>query len=537
MIRLPSPTIPLLCICAAATLSLLPSCSPTPTPVRLGAIYSDHMVIQRDRPVPVEGKAEAGAEVRAKFRGRTYRTTADSTGAFTITLSPSPAGGPFTLTVGDTKVEDILVGDVFFCSGQSNMELPVRRCLDATGGYVKGYSNPSIRYIKVPMSYRFDGPAPDIRPREWEVLDSDSTAMGWGAVCYFTARELSAKTGVPIGMVNSSVGGSPIEAWMREETLPDYALAQLRKFQDKAYLDSIRYHNAHLYSDWQEAHNALPAPKGPWKDVGDIFSTSWAVDGKGRNVYGSHLLRCSFNLTAAQAAGSGAVLHLGALIDADSTFVNGTYVGNTTYMYPPRNYPVPEGILREGHNEVEVHLYACGGNPATFVRDKQYCLEFPGGDKVPLLGGWQHKDGRRMPARPGEVFLQYIAAGLYNGMVSPLVDLPYSGVIWYQGESNTSRAELYGGLLETMIRDWRARMHDDTLPFYIIELAAFEHSELTDNDFGWNRVQKEQRRTAGRMDAVYLVPNADIGEWNDIHPQDKKTVGERTCSVILDSRK
>ena len=520
-----------------ATLLLFSSCTQAPVPVELGAIYSDHMVLQRERPVPVRGKTEPGAKVKASFRGKTYKATADSAGKFTITLSPSPAGGPFTLKVGDKVLEDILVGDVFFCSGQSNMELPVRRCLDATGQFVKGYSNPSIRYIKVPMSYNFDGPLDDIRPRDWEVLDSDSTAMGWGAVCYFTARELSGKTGVPIGMVNSSVGGSPIEAWMEESTLPDYALSELRRYQDKDYLDKVRYKNAHLYSDWQNAHNALPAPRGPWKNVQDIFSSSWAKDPQGQNIYGSHLLRREFTLTADQASKSGAVLHLGALIDADSTFINGKYVGNTTYMYPPRNYSVPEGVLKEGKNVVEIHLYACGGNPASFVKDKRYSLEFPDGKEVSLLDKWQHKDGRRMPPRDSEVFLQYISAGLYNGMVAPLVDLPYCGVLWYQGESNTGRAATYGELLETMITHWREVMKDEDLPFYIIELAAFEHSELTDNDFGWNRVQKEQRRTAERMDGVYLVPNADLGEWNDIHPQDKKTVGERVCSAVLESRK
>ena len=224
------------------------------------------------------------------------------------------------------------------------------------------------------------------------------------------------------------------------------------------------------------------------------------------------------------------------MIDADSTFVNGQYVGNTTYMYPPRNYPVPEGVLKEGVNTVEIHLYACGGNPAGFVPDKQYQLETPGGT-VSLLKGWEHRPGRRMPARPSQVFLQYKPAGLYNAMEAPLKDFAFAGFIWYQGESNCDNAAHYGALLETLVQTRREELAAPDLPFYIIELAAFEHSELTDNDWGWNRVQKEQRRTAENVPGVYLVPTADLGEWNDIHPQDKATVGRRTADVILESKR
>ena len=505
----------------------------TQAPVRLPAVFSDHMVVQRDRPVPVWGWTATDAKVTLSWQESRIVAKADGKGFWQAELPATPAGGPYSLQVNGTLVDDILVGDVFLCSGQSNMELPVSRCLDAVAEEVKGYSNPQVRYVKVPLAYDFDGPQEDLPACKWEVLDSDSTAMAWGAVCYFTARYLSEKTGVPVGMVNSSVGGSPIEAWLREDALPDYALKELRLFQDKHYLDSINAFNATLYTNWQEAHNALPANKSArWKKV-DAFSKSWAVDARGENVYGSHLLRNRFTLEAGQTGPS--ILHLGALVDADSTFVNGVYVGNITYMYPPRNYRVPEGVLKEGENEVEIHLYACGGNPASFVPDKEYSLETPGG-KVSLLKGWEHKEGRRMPARPAQVFLQYKAAGLYNAMAAPLRNFAFDGFIWYQGESNCDNAASYGALLETLVNTRRQELEAPDLKAYIIELAAFEHSELTDNDWGWNRVQKEQRRTAEKMKGVWLVPNADLGEWNDIHPQDKKTVGERVVAAILQSR-
>jgi len=507
------------------------SCSKAP--VTLPEIFSDHMVLQRERPVPVWGKSDPGATVTIEWQSEKMRLKADRDGNWNGELPPAPAGGPYTLKFNDLTIEDVLVGDVFLCSGQSNMELPVRRCLDAVADEVKGYSNAAVRYFRVPLAYDFDGPKDSIAPTSWEVLDSDSTALAWGAVCYFTARYLQEQTGVPVGMVNSSVGGSPIEAWLREEALPEAALKRLQHIRIPAVRDSIDNFNAHLYGDWQNAHDALPANTAArWKGV-DIFKKDWAVDRKGENIYGSHLFRHRVTLTKDQAGP--AILHLGAMVDADSTFVNGQYVGNITYMYPPRNYQVPAGLLKEGENLIEIHLYACGGNPAGFVPDKRYSLETPGGD-IPLLKGWEHKDGKRMPARPSQVFLQYEPAGLYNAMIAPLGRFAFDGIIWYQGESNCGNASEYGSLLETLIQTRREELASPELPFYIIELAAFEHSELTDNDWGWNRVQKEQRRTAEKVEGAYLVPNADLGEWNDIHPQDKKTVGERTVKAIIESR-
>jgi len=510
----------------------LAACSKAP--VTLPELYSDHCVLQRDRTLPVWGWSDPKAKVTITWQGKSTVVRADAEGFWKAELPATPAGGPYELKVNDSIVRDILVGDVFLCSGQSNMELPVKRCLDVVADEIKGYSNDQIRYLKVPVTFAFDGPCKDLPECKWEVLDSEQTGLEWGAVCYFTARYLQESTGVPVGMVNSSVGGSPIEAWLREDALPDYALEELRSLQDHAIVDSLYNYNDHLYSEWQEAHNALPAPAGERWRPADIFSKAWAVDSKGDNIYGSHILRRTIKLSAAQ-AGAG-ILHLGAIVDADSTFVNGQLVGSTTYRYPPRNYPVPDTLLREGDNVVEIHLYAYGPEPASFVPDKNYSLDTPAGN-ISLLKGWEHKAGRRMPARGTQIFLQYKAAGLYNAMSAPLRDFAFDGFIWYQGESNCSNAASYGKLLETLVNTRREELATPDLHCYIIELAAFEHSELRDSDSGWNRVQKEQRRTAEKMDGVWLVPNADLGEWNDIHPQDKATVGRRTADVIINSRK
>jgi len=515
----------------ALSLSLCLGACQKKAPVQMAGIFSDHMVLQRDCPVKVWGKSDPGAKVAVKWRGKTYRSEASPEGKWMVEVESTPAGGPFQMKVNSKVINDIMVGDVYLASGQSNMELPVRRCMDKVAEDVKGYSNSMVRYLSVPKDYAFGAPAEDIGKTSWQILDSDSTALGWSAVCYFTAREIQERTKIPIGIVCAAVGGSPIEAWTEEGSLQEKAAKILAPYKDKHYLDSVISFNKNLYSVWQNEHNAKPSnPNATWKRI-DPFSKDWAVDAQGKNIYGSHLLRNTVSLTASQAGGQ-ATLHLGALVDADSVFVNGTCVGNTTYMYPPRNYAVPKGVLKEGENTIEIHLYACGGNPAGFVKDKEYSLQTEDGT-VSLLQGWEHKGGKRMEARPSEDFLVYKPSGLWNAMVSPIKDFATSGVIWYQGESNCDDAASYGTLLRTLIESWRKDMGSPALPFYIIELAAFQHSEQTDNDFGWNRVQKEQRKTAQEMTGVYLVKNSDIGEWNDIHPQDKKTVGKRTADEIL----
>ena len=428
-------------------------------------------------------------------------------------------------------------GDLWICSGQSNMELPVSRCMDAVEEAVSGYVNPEVNYLKVPLAWNFDWPQKAL-PEGcfWQALDAPEKAQSWGALAYFTGRGLQEATGAPQYMFNSSVGGSPIEAWLPAEELPDYAQRELLGCRDKAWMDAALYHNAHLYSDWQNAVNAAPLdPDAQWQAV-EMFS-DWGLE-NGQPVFGSHYLKNTFRLKSSQVKAD-AVLHLGAMRDADSVFVNGHFVGNTTYQYPPRNYKVPASYLRKGENVVEIHLYAAD-NAAAFVPGKQYSLETAKGD-VDLTKGWQYKRGRKGTHRGAQIFLQYKASGLYNAMIAPIPaylkqhpGLNLKGVIWYQGESNAGRADNYEELLLRLIESWRTLLGDPDLPFYIVELAAYEHSELeTASTSGWVRVQDAQRAVAEKMENVYVVPNRDLGEWNDIHPQDKKTLGERTVNVIL----
>ena len=422
----------------------------------------------------------------------------------------------------------------WLCSGQSNMELQVNRCLDVIGEDVKEYFCPDISYVKVPLAYCFDAPRDVLPECSPQALDSPQTALPWGALCYYLGRGLNEYDGRKVDIVNNAVGGSPIEAWLPEEYLPDYALAELQECRDPEWMAATLYRNEHLTPDWQNAHNAKEPEKGAkWRRVKDIFTPDWGLDG-GEPVFGSHLLKTSFRLGRRDCA-EDAVLHLGALVDADSTFVNGHFVGNITYQYPPRNYSVPAEYLKKGRNVVEIHLYAAD-NPASFVPEKKYSLQ-TSRREVSLTKGWKHKIGRRMPQKGAYTFLQYKPSGLYNALVAPIKGDDIEGVVWYQGESNASRAENYADLLKSLIASWREHFGKPDLPFYIVELAAFEHSEReTAQTSGWVRVQDAQRQVCEEVPGVYLVPNRDLGEWNDIHPRDKKTLGERLVKVIIENQ-
>jgi len=439
----------------------------------------------------------------------------------------------FAPTISAQTTLDVPEGELWLCSGQSNMELPVRRCLDVIADDVKEYESEDIHYMKVPLSWNFKERQASFNGAKWQTLNLDNV-QEWGALCYYIGRGLHEATGKPITIINSSVGGSPVEAWTPEEYLREYAIEKLIDCKNDEWVRQTLSHNRNLYGEWQAELDAKPVnPNAKWRRM-PLFSTKWSVDENGEPIFGSHYFRKTVRLSAKMAEGD-AIIHLGAIVDADSVFINGVFVGNTTYQYPPRNYKVPAGVLRKGRNVIDIHLQSHAAQPAHFVQDKEYSLETAAGKKS-LLKGWKYKEGVRMHERDSEDFLQYKPAGLFNAMIAPLKGLKFKGVVWYQGESNVNNADIYDELLKTMINSWREYFNDPELPFYIVELAAFEHSELeTAETSPWVMVQDMQRKVAEDMDNVYLIPNRDCGEWNDIHPQDKKTLGERTVNVILNS--
>lgn len=505
-------------------------------------LISDGMVLQRGTPVKIWGKADSGEKIQLTFLKKKYQAVADSLGNWQIDLPALKPGGPFSMSINDITLQNILIGDVFLCSGQSNMELMVSRVMDKYADEVNQYENPSIRYLKVPYAYDFNTPLSDIKPMAWKSLTKDNV-MGYSALCYFFAKLLYEKTGVPVGIVNSSWGGTPVEAWISEEGLKDYPiyLNQKSLYSSVELMNEIQRTGARHGQQWQAVlyasdkglHESTPwytenLDDSSWDSV-DMFSSQWGSNGW-RPINGSHWFRQSVDVPASW-EGKDAVLRLGCIVDADSVYVNGHFVGSVSYQYPPRIYKVPASVLKQGKNQITIRLISNGGYPH-FVKEKPYKLVC-GSEEINLSTMWKHRVGTVMPSMPGgSVAFQNMPLGLYNGMIAPLLNYQFKGVVWYQGESNVGKWKEYSSLLVSLMNDWRTKFGNAQLPFYIIELADFMSSD-DPGKFAWRKLQEQQADAVSKVSNATLIKNSDTGEWNDIHPLDKKTAAGRLVEAVL----
>ena len=510
--------------------------------IHLPSIISDGMIFQRNKPIEIWGWAGSQEQFDITWNNQTYPVTADKDGSWKIQLPAMQAGGPHTMQIGDITLSDILIGDVFLCSGQSNMELPVRRVTDMFVEEIASYENPDIRHYAVPQTFDFTAPQEDTPKASWKPCTQENV-MNFSALAYFFAKEMHSKTGVPVGLVNASWGGTPVESWMSEEALQPFPkhINEKRIYEDKGYLQRIKQLEGEHFHRWNTAlDQGDPGLNGSvkwyspelddiqWQDV-DMFSKSWGNDGL-NPIGGSHWLRKDITVTA-DMAGKEATLRLGCIVDADQVYVNGHFVGNTTYQYPPRIYNIPAGILKEGRNNITIRLISNGGQPS-FVPEKPYKV-ICGKDEISLEGTWKYRLGSPMPTAPSMMFFQYKPVCLYNAMIYPLKNLHFSGVLWYQGESNVERRNEYAQLLCGMIQDWRETFNDSELPFYIAELAEFLHESDVQGRKAWDEMRQEQAKVAEEAPNTVLIKNKDLGEWNDIHPLDKKTLGKRMAKAAL----
>ena len=510
--------------------------------VRIPSVLSDGMVLQRNRPITVWGWAESGESFEVAWNGNLYTVAAETDGTWQLELPAMPAGGPFVMKIGDIELNDILIGDVFLCSGQSNMELPVRRVTDMFAEEIAEYENDLIRHYAVPQTFDFNKECDDTPAASWKPCTQENV-MDFSALAYFFAKDLYKKTGVPVGLVNASWGGTPAEAWMSENALqpfPKY-INEKNIYEDEGYLQRIKQLEGEEFYRWNTAlDQGDPGLTGDikwyspdlddsgWKTV-NMFSQDWGNDGL-NPVGGSHWLRKDITVPAAM-EGQEAIIRMGCIVDADSVYVNGHFVGNTTYQYPPRIYKIPAGILKAGTNNVTVRVVSNGGQPS-FVPEKPYKI-ICGTKEISLEGKWKYRQGAPMPQAPSMMFFFYKPVCLYNAMISPLRNMKFQGVLWYQGESNVERRNEYAALLNGMIKDWRRTFNDLDLPFYIVELAEFLHKDDDEGRQAWAEMREEQAKAAKISGHAVLIKNEDLGEWNDIHPLNKKTLGARVAKAAL----
>jgi sialate O-acetylesterase len=510
--------------------------------VRLPQLVSDGIVFQRNAPITVWGWADPGERITLTFLNKTYKARASKQGEWRIVLPEQAAGGPYTLTVNEQTVRDILIGEVWLCSGQSNMETPMSRVAEMFPDEIAAINNPLIRHFKTALRYDVDGAADDLQG-EWKAATPDNIPA-FSATAYFFGKYLYEHLRVPIGLFNSSVGGSPIEAWLSPETartFPDLA-RQLEQLTDRSLQDSLR--NAlrearagaprteppvdagagkWLRADWDDAdwqHIYLP---GYWGEKGIAF----------RN--GVIWLRKTVEVPASWDGRAG-TLRLGTMVESDSAFVNGHYVGNTGYQYPPRRYDVPAGVLKAGKNVIALRL--TGNARGGWVEEKPYKLMVDD-ESIDLVGDWKYRvghdapppsmmmpsGGRRNNRMPPPTPGQNSPTALFNAMIAPARHYTVRGVVWYQGEANAGQT-LYGERFKALTDTWRTTFANLTLPVVYVQLPNYMKPERYQERSTWALTRDVQRR-ALTLPHVGMVVTLGLGEWNDIHPLNKRDLGYR----------
>lgn len=514
--------------------------------IRLPQLVRDSMVLQRDAKVNIWGWASAGENISASFNGKKYQAKADANGQWIFQLAPMKAGGPYTMELaGKNKIvlKDILIGDVWFCSGQSNMVHQLNIHDVTYANEIATANNPEIRQFWIPTLTSLAGPQENLPPGFWKSAVGEDIRP-FSAVAYFFAKRIYQQYKIPIGIINASVGGTPIEAWTSEEGLKDISnlYATIQKNKDTAYLNSLNRRPGgfgNRPAPPVDAGMAGPLkwfdpnyiPKG-WRNIN--IPGYWEDQGV-KDLNGVVWYRREIDIPASM-AGKAAKVFLGRIVDADELYINGKQVGNTTYQYPQRRYPVPAGLLKAGKNIFVIRVTNSNGKGG-FVSDKPYCI-FSGTDTVDLKGYWQYKVG--LVNRPfggggfggGGINAQNQPAALYNAMVAPEIKYTIKGFCWYQGESNAGKPQEYEKLMLALMNDWRNKWNQGTLPFLYVQLPGFMDYNYLPSESGWAMLREAQLKALSAPNSAMAVA-IDLGEWNDIHPDNKKDVGERMALGAL----
>ncbi|SDF03171.1 sialate O-acetylesterase [Pricia antarctica] len=508
--------------------------------IRLPQIIRDSMVLQRNHPIKIWGWAAQREKISVTFNGKHRKTVTSRGGNWSVEFPEMKAGGPYSIQLnGPNKIElnDILVGDVWLCAGQSNMVHQLNIHDITYANEIANANYPEIRHFKIPTQTDLTGPNKDFNGGSWQSAVPDEI-RSFSAVTYFFAKKIYKKYKVPIGLINASVGGTPIEAWTSEAGFQEFPeiLKTIEKNKDTAYVNSrIRgKRGADKMAD-DIGDKGLMGPLA-WYDPNFVPKNWRRINIPGywedqgiRNLNGVVWYRKVIEIPTDMIAQEAKVF-LGRIVDADELYINGQKVGNTTYQYPQRRYTVPKNIVKAGTNIFTIKVTNYNGKGG-FVPDKPYYL-FTETDTVDLKGYWQYKVGEIFnPSVPSSTSTRPINAqneptALYNVMVAPYTQFSLKGILWYQGESNSGEPKAYEGLLKGLINDWRTQFNQPDIPFIYAQLPNFMEVNYLPEESNWAELRQSQLKSLSLSNTAMTV-NIDLGEWNDIHPDNKKDVGER----------
>lgn len=510
--------------------------------IRLPKILSDNMVLQRNKLITIWGWADANEKVTVRFNKQTQSARADKAGKWSVVLQPEAAGGPFTMRlIGKNTIalSNIFIGEVWVCSGQSNMEWPVRDSKNATEE-MSNANYPAIRHFMVPKSVSTQLQE-DVKTGEWKVC-SPETVGDFTAVGYFFARELYEKLKVPIGMINTSWGGTHCETWTSREgfeksrefeemiaMMPQQDLESLAKKKSEAMIKKLAAQGISLPAKDVERWKDFGFDDAKWKSM--TVPNVWEKQGLA-GFDGSVWFRKIFFIAAAD-VGKEALLELGMIDDSDECFVNGQWVGSTKAIYTEkRKYKIPTGVLREGKNTIAVRVEDNGGNGGMWGEAGDMKLTTASNATINLAGEWGYQV-ERILNNGKTIGPNDYPTLLFNAMLNPLTNYTIQGAIWYQGESNAGRAHQYRTAFPLMIQDWRAHFRQGDFPFYFVQLANFNAAGGTsERGSTWAELREAQTATLALPNTGMAV-TTDIGEATDIHPRNKQDVGKRLAAIAL----
>lgn len=514
--------------------------------LKLPRLISDGMVLQHGKKVCIWGEDEPGRQITLLFLGVEYSVETKENGEWQVYLQEQRPGGIFQMIIRDDAgnekiVKDIVIGDVWLCVGQSNMELPMRSVIDNYPYELEVCENGCIRTFKIPERVDFHAPLKKHAGGKWKLADKRQI-MDFSAVAYFFAKHFYQSTGIPVGMIDASLGGTGIEAWMGKDMLQgsrDLLTLADRYSNDKFVKDKVN-RNMRRIEQWHEHLDSKDlGMREHWEqenlDISDWKDTAvpfFFKDTELKDFTGSVWFRKEFTVSGALAEKE-AKLWLGTIVDSDTVYINGVLTGHTDLRYLSRKYTVPEGLLKEGKNVIAIRVKSEMGQ-GRFTDNKVYAL-FRGDERVDLTGEWKYRIGAACEKIPETEFVNRKPTGLYNGMIAPCLKYKIAGFLWYQGEANSRMPKRYRRLLKKIIVGYREKWGEE-LPFYFVQLPNFA-PELYDLDRNgtsgdWAEIREIQRK-ALRLPNTAMAVTIDIGEDNDLHPVGKEGVGFRLAMLVL----